>query len=850
MNFGPQAKVLSSIPAFLIATALYVPAGAQVLGSARLNIERRGHTATELSDGRVLVVGGENAAGPINQAEIFDPGSQTFISGAVSAARTDHAATLLPDGRVLVTGGRDGQGRLHSTELFSPQGTSFSPGTQMRRARSGHTATVLGDGKILLAGGDAEGSAEIYDPGAESFSLLAGRLKVPRALHGAALLKDRRVLIAGGVDPADAGEVLASAEIFDPQSSTFARTGRPMQTARGLPALRVLPDGKVQVIGGDSEWSMEMFDPAGNSFLALAHLPPSADLVSPTLNSASRSALIATTIAGNPAVAAAFADPALAELMDRSDHSLTELSRTNQALVSGGVDSSGEFLSSSVLIDGSPASVTTDKFDYPPGQTVKISGAGWQPGETVLMVLREEPETHPDRVVESIADSQGGFINTDFAPAVNDVGRIFTVTAMGQSSGRAAQTAFMDSQPSIAITAITGNGAACGGATVCLNPVHLSGTASVLSFSSPIHEWEVQVDWGDGAVDPNSTINFLGSVDNGGTCVPSTGLHCRDFSGTWSSSPDHTYATGGPKTITVKILDTASPSVFATASTTISMGKRSTSTAVAFSNNPIVETQSTTATVTVTDTEPNGVKSNPGVGATVAVTSDSGDTISGVCTLAALSTDKSTCSVTVTANSASTHTITATFSATAVHSASAGSAQLAVTPHTIVIQNLSFTPQTSATSPRIAVSHDIEDIKGDQTRDRVITTAQNIPGGCKLGASPPLATKFNRPVAGLASVTFKAWEIGRRAWAAAKRRKCEFVELKIISFSVQTFHNTGSGESGSNVLDLNQAPFSGTLSICFSVPSGAPLPSCPVSPLRKNGAPEPLAARLDAPLRE
>ena len=51
------------------------PALAQVVANASLNVEHRGHTATQLKDGKILVIGGENASGPVSQAEIFDPSS-------------------------------------------------------------------------------------------------------------------------------------------------------------------------------------------------------------------------------------------------------------------------------------------------------------------------------------------------------------------------------------------------------------------------------------------------------------------------------------------------------------------------------------------------------------------------------------------------------------------------------------------------------------------------------------------------------------------------------------------------------------------------------------------------------
>jgi cysteine-rich repeat protein len=90
------------------------------------------------------------------------------------------------------------------------------------------------------------------------------------------------------------------------------------------------------------------------------------------------------------------------------------------------------------------AKVTTDKPDYAPGETVIITGTGWWPGETVVMVLHEEPTTHPDRMLTSVADAEGNFTNRDFTVEEHHLGVTFTLIATGQSSGLTAQTTFTD----------------------------------------------------------------------------------------------------------------------------------------------------------------------------------------------------------------------------------------------------------------------------------------------------------------------------------------------------------------------------------------------------------------------
>jgi hypothetical protein len=92
----------------------------------------------------------------------------------------------------------------------------------------------------------------------------------------------------------------------------------------------------------------------------------------------------------------------------------------------------------------SPATVTTDKTDYQPGDTVTITGTGWAPGEKINMLLHADPTTHEDINLSSVADENGNFANTDYVVQDSDLGVTFLLTATGETSALTAQTTFTD----------------------------------------------------------------------------------------------------------------------------------------------------------------------------------------------------------------------------------------------------------------------------------------------------------------------------------------------------------------------------------------------------------------------
>jgi len=96
-----------------------------------------------------------------------------------------------------------------------------------------------------------------------------GDMTTPRGLHGAAALEDGRVLVVGGI--ADFGVIVATAELYDPATGTFALTGAPAD-ARSRPTVVGLADGRVLIVGGRGGdgsvyfSSAEIYDPASGQF--------------------------------------------------------------------------------------------------------------------------------------------------------------------------------------------------------------------------------------------------------------------------------------------------------------------------------------------------------------------------------------------------------------------------------------------------------------------------------------------------------------------------------------------------------------------------------------------------------
>ena len=113
---------------------------------------RFSHTATRLADGRVLVAGGDGAAGYLASAELFNPATGTWsATGSLNTARSNTRPRGWPTAGSWWWGDR--ASLVASAELYDPATGTWSNTGSLSYGRVLHTATRLDDGRVLVAGG-------------------------------------------------------------------------------------------------------------------------------------------------------------------------------------------------------------------------------------------------------------------------------------------------------------------------------------------------------------------------------------------------------------------------------------------------------------------------------------------------------------------------------------------------------------------------------------------------------------------------------------------------------------------------------------------------------------------------
>ncbi len=162
------------------------------------------------------------------------------------------------------------------------------------RTRADATVVPLPNGDLLRIGGDGgcravgaftglchghpRATAERYSPATRRW-IPAGRMATPRSSFTATPLRDGRVLVVGGDTQRDVESfpvTLAMAERYDPATNRWTAVA-PMHTARSYHTATLLADGRVLVSGGQSPRShlladAEVYDPMADRWQATGPL--------------------------------------------------------------------------------------------------------------------------------------------------------------------------------------------------------------------------------------------------------------------------------------------------------------------------------------------------------------------------------------------------------------------------------------------------------------------------------------------------------------------------------------------------------------------------------------------------
>lgn len=221
----------------------------------RLNLPRKKATATVINDGTVLVCGGLGETSALNTCEVFNPLNNMveLLKLRMNNFRYNHSALPLSDGSILLAGGNG----FSSLEIFNIDSGPDLLSSLLSSERENFYMEYLDSEKIIFACGAKPAGVDILKLPEFSIFSFEGALVLPAGCS-AHIMLDGKLFVAGGIEnnlPSD------SAFIIDINTYRIEWSGK-MLARRTSPDIEMLSDGTLLILGGtDTPPYAEIFNP-------------------------------------------------------------------------------------------------------------------------------------------------------------------------------------------------------------------------------------------------------------------------------------------------------------------------------------------------------------------------------------------------------------------------------------------------------------------------------------------------------------------------------------------------------------------------------------------------------------
>ena len=220
----------------------------------------------------------------------FTPGTRVYLGDGRAAAWVKDATTIVvqtpphPVGTVDVKiVSPTATAVLKNAFQYAGNGVDLPWQQKPMQAVRGENpgVAVMMNGTVLIAGGTvvpdkpdmALATAEIFDRPTDKVTQSKNAMGTPRWQNAAVTLLSGKVLVVGGACYQDLSGCNGSptiADLFDPSTSTFAPTSKPLNLGRAYVRASLLADGRV-LVASANDGSVEIYDPVADSFKQIPH---------------------------------------------------------------------------------------------------------------------------------------------------------------------------------------------------------------------------------------------------------------------------------------------------------------------------------------------------------------------------------------------------------------------------------------------------------------------------------------------------------------------------------------------------------------------------------------------------